>query len=57
MLLLHSPPSPKQLASGLPYRRADRASRDRLTTTLELVSMHADERGSVITILATPQAA
>jgi len=37
-------------------RRAERASRDRLTTTLELVSLHADERGSVITILATPQA-
>jgi len=38
-------------------RRADRASRDRLATMLELVSMHADEHGSVITILATPQAA
>ncbi len=38
-------------------RTQDRASRDRLSTALEAVSIHADERGSVITILATPQAA
>ena len=38
-------------------RHAERASRDRIATALEIVSMHADERGSVITILATPQAA
>ncbi len=57
MLLLHSPPSPKQLASGLPYRRADRVSRDRLSTALEAVSVHADEGPDAITILATPKAA
>ncbi len=38
-------------------RTQDRASRDRLSTALEAVSVHADERGSVITILATPHAA
>ncbi len=38
-------------------RKAERASRDRLSTALEAVSVHADERGSAITILATPQAA
>jgi len=37
-------------------RRADRASRDRLSTALEAVSVHADERGNAITIVATPQA-
>jgi hypothetical protein len=38
-------------------RTADRASRDRLSTALEAVSVHADERRSAITILATPQPA
>ncbi len=38
-------------------RRADRASRDRLSTALEAVSVHADEGPDAITILATPKAA
>jgi len=38
-------------------RILDRASRDRLSTALEAVSVHAEERHSAITILATPQAA
>ncbi len=38
-------------------RTLDRASRDRLSTALEAVSIHAEERRSAITILATPQAA
>jgi len=37
-------------------RMLDRASRDRLSTALEAVSMHAEERRSAITIIATPQA-
>jgi hypothetical protein len=37
-------------------RSLDRASRDRLSTALEAVSVHADERGNAITIVATPQA-
>ncbi len=37
-------------------RHADRASRDRLSAALEAVSVHADERGSAITIVATPHA-
>ncbi len=37
-------------------RQADRASRDRLSTALEAVSVHANERRSAITILATPHA-
>ncbi len=37
-------------------RMLDRASRDRLSTALESVSIHAEERHSAITILATPQA-
>jgi hypothetical protein len=37
-------------------RMLDRASRDRLSTALEAVSVHAEERRSAITILATPQA-
>ncbi len=39
------------------HRRADRASRDRLSTALEAVSVHADEGPDAITILATPKAA
>ncbi len=35
-------------------RMLDHASRDRLSTALESVSVHAAERGSAITILATP---
>ena len=38
-------------------RMLDRASRDRLSTALEAISIHAEERRSAITILATPQAA
>ncbi len=38
-------------------RTLDRASRDRLSTALEAVSIHAEERRSAITILATPQVA
>jgi len=38
-------------------RTQDRASRDRLSTALEAVSVHAEERRSAITILATPHAA
>jgi hypothetical protein len=38
-------------------RCADRASRDRLSTALEIVSVHADEGPDAITILATPKAA
>ncbi len=38
-------------------RMLDRASRDRLSTALEAVSVHAEERRAAITILATPQAA
>ncbi len=38
-------------------RMLDRASRDRLSTALEAISIHAEERHSAITILATPQAA
>ncbi len=38
-------------------RRADRASRNRLSTALKTVSVHADERPDAITILATPKAA
>ena len=38
-------------------RMLDRASRDRLSTALEAVSIHAEERRSAITILAMPQAA
>ena len=38
-------------------RMLDRASRDRLSTALEAVSIHAEERHSAITIVATPQAA
>ena len=38
-------------------RMLDRASRDRLSTALEAVSIHAEERHSAITIIATPQAA
>ncbi len=37
-------------------RMLDRASRDHLSTALEAVSVHAEERGSAITILATPHA-
>ncbi len=37
-------------------RMLDRASRDRLSTALEAVSIHAEERHSAITIVATPQA-
>ncbi len=37
-------------------RTQDRAIRDRLSTTLEALSIHADERRSAITILATPHA-
>jgi hypothetical protein len=47
-----------QLDDDIDARRSlDRASRDRLSTALEAVSAHVAERGSVITILATPQAA
>jgi len=38
-------------------RKADRASRDRLSIALEAVSVHADEGPDAITILATPKAA
>ncbi len=38
-------------------RMLDRASRDRLSTALEAISIHAEDRRSTITILATPQAA
>ena len=38
-------------------RSLDRASRDRLSTALEAVSVHADERPNAITIVAMPQAA
>ncbi len=38
-------------------RSLDRASRDRLSTALEMVSVHADEGPDAITILATPKAA
>jgi len=38
-------------------RSLDRASRDRLSTALEAVSVHADEGPDAITILATPKAA
>ena len=37
-------------------RMLDRASRDRLSTALESVNIHAEERHSAITIIATPQA-
>ncbi len=38
-------------------RSLDRTSRDRLSTALEAVSVHADEGPDAITILATPKAA
>ncbi len=38
-------------------RMLDRASRDRLSTALEAVSIHAEERHSAFTIVAMPQAA
>jgi hypothetical protein len=44
------------LASGLPYRSLDRATRDRLSTALEALAIHAGERTNAITVLATPQA-
>jgi hypothetical protein len=37
-------------------RMLDRASRDRLSTALEAVSVHAAKQGSAITIVATPHA-
>jgi len=47
-----------QVEDEIDIRRIlDRASRDRLSTALEAVSVHAEERRSAITILATPQAA
>lgn len=46
------------LDDEIDMRRAhDRASRDRLATALEAVSVHADEGPDAITILATPKAA
>ncbi len=38
-------------------RCLDRASRDRLSTALEAVAVHAGERNAAITVLATPQRA
>ena len=46
-----------QLDDEIDLRRMlDRASRDRLSTALEAISVHAEERHSAITIIATPQA-
>ena len=38
-------------------RSLDRASRDRLSTALEALAIHAEERHAAITIIATPHAA
>ncbi len=38
-------------------RSLDRATRDRLSTALEALAIHAGERTNAITIVATPQAA